>query len=173
MTLPRVGIAIGLFALGAYVADVVFRPAQVAREARRYAQSVGKPVLNVGAGTPGSSLRVAILGATIWGDVNCDIAASKSTACGNESFCWCDAVRLPFPDKTFGAVIASHVLEHMADPEAAVAEWERVADRVYIVVPAWWAPHTWLHPGHCWVFWEDGSKTPLWSCDRHGQESGR
>ena len=166
MSLKRVGVTLGLFAVAAYVADVLVRPARVADEAQRFARSVGKPVLNVGAGTPGSSLRVAILGPTKWGDVNCDIAADESAACGKDEVCWCDAAKLPYPDKTFGAVIASHVLEHMADPEAAMAEWERVADRVYVVVPKWWTPHAWLHPRHCWMFWDDGSKVPLWSCKK-------
>jgi len=163
MPIPFIAAALGVYTLGAYVVDVLLFPDQAAREARSFAKSIGKPVLNVGAGTPGSSLRVAMLGATLWGDINCDIAASKSTSCGGDNVCYCDAVKLPFPDKYFGAVIASHVLEHMENPQAAVAEWNRVADRVYVIVPKWWAPHTWLHPGHRWVISEDGRTTPLWN----------
>ncbi|MFQ5516664.1 MAG: class I SAM-dependent methyltransferase [Acidimicrobiia bacterium] len=37
-----------------------------------------------------------------------------------------DAARLPFADATFDAVICSEVLEHVADPERAVAEAARV-----------------------------------------------
>ena len=162
MGLPLVGLAIGLYAMGAYVADVVIRPERVARVAREFAQRVGKPVLNVGAGTRGSSLRVAMLGATSWGDVNCDLAASVDAACASDTVCYCDAVKLPYPDKAFGAVIASHVLEHMENPQAALAEWDRVADRVYVIVPKWWAPHTWLHPGHRWFIDGDGRLTPLY-----------
>jgi ubiquinone/menaquinone biosynthesis C-methylase UbiE len=160
---PIVALGIAYTAV-AYWLDVVVRPAAVAAEARRYARGVGKRVLNVGAGTPGSSLRVVLLGPTRFGDVNCDLAAGQAQPCGPEHVCYCDGARLPYADKTFGALVASHVLEHMQDPVGAINEWERVADRVYVVVPKWWAPHTWLHPGHRWYFPEDGAPArPLWS----------
>jgi SAM-dependent methyltransferase len=37
-----------------------------------------------------------------------------------------DALRLPFPDRCFGAVRADRVVQHVADPVAAVAEMVRV-----------------------------------------------
>ena len=43
--------------------------------------------------------------------------------------------RLPFRDKAFDFVIASHVLEHSADPERFLAELQRVAKAGYIEVP--------------------------------------
>jgi uncharacterized protein YbaR (Trm112 family) len=43
--------------------------------------------------------------------------------------------RLPFRDQTFDFVIASHVLEHSADPGAFLAELQRVAKAGYIEVP--------------------------------------
>lgn len=43
--------------------------------------------------------------------------------------------RLPFKDKCFDFVIASHVLEHSAAPERALAEMQRVAHAGYIEVP--------------------------------------
>lgn len=43
--------------------------------------------------------------------------------------------RLPFRDKVFDFVIASHVLEHSADPEAFLGELQRVAKAGYIEVP--------------------------------------
>ena len=148
--------------VGAYVLDVLVRPALVAREAQTFARAMRKPVLNVGAGTPGSSLRTVLLGPTQWGDVNCDIAAPRAQPCAPHAVCYCDGAKLPYPNKFFGAVVASHVLEHMKDPSVALAEWHRVADRVYVIVPKWWAPHTWLHPGHRWYFKDDGTAVPLW-----------
>jgi SAM-dependent methyltransferase len=48
-----------------------------------------------------------------------------------------DAARLPFTDGTFDLVLAIEVLEHLADPEAALAEIARVASgRVVLSVPA-------------------------------------
>lgn len=43
--------------------------------------------------------------------------------------------RLPFRDKAFDFVIASHVLEHSSDPEAFLLELQRVARAGYIEVP--------------------------------------
>lgn len=43
--------------------------------------------------------------------------------------------RLPFRDKAFDFVIASHVLEHSTDPEAFLSELQRVARAGYIEVP--------------------------------------
>lgn len=51
-----------------------------------------------------------------------------------------DAVRLPFPDGAFDRVIASEVLEHVADDEAALAELTRVlrpGGVLAATVPAW------------------------------------
>lgn len=43
--------------------------------------------------------------------------------------------RLPFRDKAFDFVIASHVLEHSTDPDAFLSELQRVAHAGYIEVP--------------------------------------
>jgi len=43
--------------------------------------------------------------------------------------------KLPFRDKAFDFVIASHVLEHSADPAAFLGELQRVAKAGYIEVP--------------------------------------
>jgi SAM-dependent methyltransferase len=42
---------------------------------------------------------------------------------------------LPFKDKSFDYVIASHVLEHSGDPEKFISELQRVAKAGYIEVP--------------------------------------
>jgi SAM-dependent methyltransferase len=44
--------------------------------------------------------------------------------------------RAPFADKSFDFVVASHVIEHIPDPMAALLEWERVARHyLFLVVP--------------------------------------
>lgn len=46
------------------------------------------------------------------------------------------ADRLPFPDRSYDFVLASHVLEHMPDPIAALCEWTRVAAQyVFLILP--------------------------------------
>jgi SAM-dependent methyltransferase len=47
-----------------------------------------------------------------------------------------DGDALPFADGEFDFVLASHVIEHMPDPIAALREWVRVASRyVFLIVP--------------------------------------
>jgi hypothetical protein len=134
----------------AYVVDVLVRPYLVARHARAAADARRKPLLNVGAGTRESSFRAWLFGPTLWGDVNLDIASPELWP-APDLVSYGDVQRLQqWPDRHFGAVIASHVLEHVEDPHLALAELHRVADEVYVITPAWWAPHTWLHPGHRW-----------------------
>lgn len=147
----RITKALAGFTASAYVKDVVVRPQRIAQLARAYAVRVRKPLLNIGAGTPNSSLRVVLFGPTLWGDVNIDIAAPRNVRHGPNEVSWGDAHDLSeWPDQYFGAVIASHVLEHLERPDIALREWHRVAEKVFTVVPPWWAPHTWTHPGHLW-----------------------
>jgi len=47
--------------------------------------------------------------------------------------------KLPFPDKSFGYVIAFHVLEHMARPELFLSELQRVASAGYLETPSFWS----------------------------------
>ena len=143
----------GIFAVCCYIGDVLVRPALVGRQARKTADSQGLPLLNVGAGTPHSSLRAWMLGPTEWGDVNVDIA-SKRPCDGDAQVCHGDAHYLPFPDDTFGAVILSHCLEHVDRPDVAMAEARRVTapgGKVYAITPPWFTPHAWTHSGHKWL----------------------
>jgi hypothetical protein len=58
---------------------------------------------------------------------------------------------IPFRHKSFGAVFASHLLEHLptvADAEKALAELNRVAEVVYIAFPSRQSIAGWLTPGH-------------------------
>jgi len=132
------------------------------------ADRLQKPLLNLGAGTEGSSLRAALLGPTLWGDVNLDIAAPDAAMCGPDQVCWGDAHTLPYPDKHFGSAILSHVLEHVDDPREVMAEVQRVTEgQIFVIVPKWWAPHTWHHPGHQWYIDDDGDIHPLWRRDQN------
>jgi SAM-dependent methyltransferase len=46
-----------------------------------------------------------------------------------------DALRMPFKDKAFDFVVASHILEHMKDPDQFLSELSRVAKAGYIETP--------------------------------------
>ena len=110
-------------------------------EARRLANSMSKPMLNIGSR---SWMEAALMA-----DVNLDIEYQP----GIPNFVLGDAQDLShWPDKHFGSIFASHVLEHVEDPARALGEWQRVAEYQVIAVPYWGSPHAWLSPQHRHVF---------------------
>jgi len=130
---------ITLYTIGMHIYDYYIRKEQVLTEARAYSASTGKPLLNVG-----SSCYCV-------GDINLDII--NSGCCPNFVQGTIEDLSM-FTDKQFGAVFASHVLEHTEDPDKALAEMNRVADNVFLVLPSWFNPFAWLTPEHKWVFWD-------------------
>jgi hypothetical protein len=117
---------------------------QVFKQARDYANSVGKPLLVIGA----PKLRFN----HPCGDVTIDISPEMAKFCNGLV---ADIREIPYPSGYFGAAFASHVVEHLAtieDAKAAFDEMERVADRVFIVSPHKSSLMAWIHPGHhLWV----------------------
>lgn len=149
----KAATALGAYSAATYMVDVPIRRAVAARAAREHADLRGLPLLNVGAGTGGT----ALFGETLYGDVNVDLGGRRDVPHGTPGVVtYANAEDLPFEDGSMGAVLASHLLEHVHDPEKAINEWLRVAggDRasLFVVTPSWWAPHTWVHPGHYWYF---------------------
>ena len=118
---------------------------QIFKQARGYADSVGKPLLVVG--TPKLAFP--------WhpcGDVTIDITPNIPTYCQYQI---ADIRDIPYHSGYFGAAYASHVVEHLAtieDAKAAFDEMERVADKVFIVSPHKSSLIAWIHPEHhLWV----------------------
>ncbi|MHC4397837.1 MAG: hypothetical protein ACYS1A_19505, partial [Planctomycetota bacterium] len=62
-----------------------------------------------------------------------------------------DTQRLPYPDKRFAAVV-SDSLECVLNPQAALTEWQRVADGVLVNTSPVISPMTWLNLKHNYVF---------------------
>ena len=72
---------------------------------------------------------------------------AKEVASGVLSIEKQDATRLRFPDGSFDRLIATHVLEHIPNPVAALREWDRVVKKgglLSIVLPC--------DPGVLWRF---------------------
>lgn len=115
-----------------------FQRNAVAREARAYALSRSKPVLDFGCGRHPR------------GDVNVDIVPRTAPNFVRvESF---QNAMLPFENKHFGAALCFHVLEHVENPRHLLNELNRVADKVFVITPSPLFIGSWLHEGHRRVF---------------------
>ena len=79
-------------------------------------------------------------------DVGCGYTANENahTLCDvidlkkqypDKRFVKLNSKKLPFNDKEFDFVIASHVLEHVEDPKLFIKELERVSNKGYIEAP--------------------------------------
>ena len=79
-------------------------------------------------------------------DIGCGYSADEhaNTICDvqdlsnfykDRNFIKLDSNKLPFKDKEFNFVIASHVMEHVEDIETFINELERVSNKGYIELP--------------------------------------
>ena len=72
-----------------------------------------------------------------------------------------DGHNLPFKDKAFDYVIASHIIEHMDDPERFCSELARVSKRGFIASPTELAEHMFYWSFHKWYVNKIGNKLIL------------
>jgi uncharacterized protein YbaR (Trm112 family)/SAM-dependent methyltransferase len=72
-----------------------------------------------------------------------------------------DAHSLPFKDKSFDYVIASHIIEHMDDPARFCSELARVSKRGFIASPTELAEHMFHWPFHKWYVNKLGNRLVL------------
>lgn len=89
------------------------------------------------------------------GDVTLDLRASIECP----GYVQGSVEAIPFPDKHFSAVFCSHVLEHTCNPQKALSELHRVADKVFISYPRWWQFYSWYLPGHAWLMFKQKDDT--------------
>jgi len=85
-------------------------------------------------------------------DVNLDIRLPTSRVL---NFVLADAMCMPFRDKSFNIVFASHVIEHLPDTEAFIEECRRVGCSVELRFPHWIFAGAYSDPTHKW-FWFRG-----------------
>lgn len=62
-----------------------------------------------------------------------------------------DATEMPFSNKEFDFVIASHIAEHIDEPEKFCSELQRVAKRGYLETPGAFSEFIFNEPFHKWV----------------------
>src|SRR5438874_2310925 len=72
-----------------------------------------------------------------------------------------DGHNLPFKDKAFDYVIASHIIEHMEDPARFCSELSRVAKRGFVASPTELAEHLFYWSFHKWYVNKVGNKLVL------------
>lgn len=117
----------------------------VFRQAREYADSVGKPLLVVGAPRSLWNMHPG-------GDVTIDIDPNVKT---NYDVQVADVRSIPYTNKYFGSAFVSHVLEHLPtvdDACQALDELYRVAYKVFVVSPHKTSIIAQLYTGHhLWV----------------------
>ena len=122
------------------------------------AKKSGKPLLIAGGPWSDRGIRKWLnMPAHGSGDVCLDIErrAFEGHPCGVIA----DVSRIPFSDKAFGAVFASHILEHLPstyDADMALDELSRVAEGVFLAYPSRQSIGAWLHPGHNLWVWQKG-----------------
>lgn len=68
-----------------------------------------------------------------------------------------DALHMPFKDKEFDFIIASHIAEHIDDPEQFCKELVRVGKRGYIETPGAFDEFFLNEPFHKWIVSMDGN----------------
>ena len=83
----------------------------------------GMRVLDVGCGNGRYLAAMSSLGVEV---VGCDLSIGMLRTATMAAGLVADAVRLPFPAAAFDAVLAPHMLYHVADREAAAHELRRV-----------------------------------------------
>jgi len=111
------------------------------QKAYEYARRRDKPVLDFGCG-----FRPR-------GDYNADVKLRQAkNFILIQSF---EKPHLPFPNKFFASALALHVIEHTANPEQAIRELRRVAEKVFVATPKPYWILSWLHPDHKHVFYTD------------------
>jgi SAM-dependent methyltransferase len=113
---------------------------------RHLSLASGPRLLDLGCGTGGNIGALAGLGDVIGIEPDPSAVALARTR-GGAMFCRATGTALPFAAGSFDGVIASDVLEHIAEDDSAVAEISRVLRRgglLVFSVPA----HPWLFTHH-------------------------
>lgn len=122
------------------------RKSIISRQLKRFGLPKTARILNVGSGTGGLTPVLAQYGRVSNVDVS-PHAVKHTKAKGYGETRLFDGLKLPFNGPIFDVVVATDVLEHIADDGAALQDWARVlkpGGRVILTVPA----YQWLWSSH-------------------------
>ncbi len=125
----------------AYIGVTQLYKEGVVQAAKVRAESIGGKILNVGATGLGNIISST---ATIDGSVGCDISPE-----GDMDYCDI-STQMPYADKEYDVVFASHVIEHVKPYEVirALSEFQRIGKKVVVVVPPPFMLAYYLAPQH-------------------------
>ncbi len=98
------------------------------------ADIVGASAMDVGCGTGALLRRVRAARTDLGALVGVDFVIDPALKDEGIQYFAAKVEALPFPDKSFDTVICTHVIEHIVDYRAAIAELRRVARRRLILV---------------------------------------
>lgn len=136
---PAIALSLGLYESVLYAVRLGKRRSMFV-EARAAADVAGKPLLVVGA--PRAWYQPVEM--YPHGDVTCDLVPTDAQTQQ------CNAEHLQYEDKQFGALFAPYVLEYVSDPRGAYEEFQRIADKVFVLTLRPYELATWMHPGARW-----------------------
>ncbi|OGN90615.1 MAG: hypothetical protein A2Z70_00125 [Chloroflexi bacterium RBG_13_48_17] len=168
--------------LGVVVWQLAVWSGETSQKYKRYKAAVscsrkhGKPMLVAGGPWSDRGIRRRLnIPAHGGGDVCLDI--ERRAFDGHPCGVLADVTHIPFSNKAFGAVFASHLLEHLPSiPSAneALDELNRVAEEVFLVYPSRQSVGAWLHPGHHLWVWQKGNAIYIKKRDNStGEKSSR
>lgn len=162
---------VGLWQLVVWITETRAKNRQY-RAACACAQEKGKPLLVAG-GPWGVTWTRRRLNKPAHGNGDVCLDIDRRALGNHPKGVVANVTHIPFADKCFGAVFASHLLEHLPTVEAAsqaLAELNRVAEGVFIVYPSRQSFPGWLIPGHHLWVWQKDKTTYL---RQRGKSNGR
>lgn len=133
------GVVIGLTGLVVWFGVSEYHTISTKNKATEYAQSIPGTILNVGAAGVNQWLSPPDVGTT-----KCDIVPSNNIE-------KCDiSGRMPYNDKQFDVVFASHVIEHVKPSMVvnSLNEFNRIGKCVILVLSNSWHIPTYIASGH-------------------------
>ncbi len=155
-----VGLGIITWQLSVWIEETRFKNKQY-KTALAYARSKNKPLLIAG-GPYGNRQVRHLLKIPAHGNGDFCLDINRNAVEGHPNAVIASVTHIPFSDKTFGAVFASHLLEHLPtaiEARQALVELNRTAEAVFIVSPSRQSISGWLHPDHHLWVWQNGNTT--------------